>query len=64
MTLGGIMGKRFDHWVSEFESWGMTHDEAVAFAANYWRAKGARAIDDVIEALCDALAPLLRLIRR
>lgn len=48
------MGKRFDSWVAEFESWGMSHDEAIAEANGYYKARFALALDEIGEALSDA----------
>ena len=58
------MGKRFDAWVSEFESWGMTHEEALAEAEQDHLAQMSLAFDKFEEALAEAFAPALRLIEQ
>jgi hypothetical protein len=60
------MGKRFDAWVAEFESWGMTHDEAVTYAQSFNRSRFARAMDELEDAITTAVSKSLigRLWRR
>jgi predicted ATPase len=53
------MGKRFDAWVAEFESWGMTHDEAVAHARTWYRSKMALAFDELEQAISDVASASL-----
>lgn len=58
------MGERFDAWVTEFELWGMTHDEALAEAEQDKLAQMSLAFDKFEEALAEAFAPALRLIEQ
>ena len=49
------MGKRFDAWVDEFESWGMTEAEAIEHAHDYYRSRAALALDELAEAIASTL---------
>ena len=58
------MGKRFDVWVAEFESWGMTHEDALAEAEQDHLAQMSLAFDKFEEAMAAYFAPAIRLIEQ